>query len=62
MGCQLKAENFPLFGGFASLNSPCKVQLVADAGWIKERKRRIHQSNCPALRWQSPGWTWSRRV
>jgi len=41
-GCQLKAGYFPLFGGFASLNPLCKVQLAADAGWIKERKRQIH--------------------
>ena len=46
LGYQLKAGYFPLFGGFASLNPPCKVQLVADVGWIKERKLRIHQSNC----------------
>ena len=29
LGCQLKAGHFPLFGGFASLNPPCKVTLAA---------------------------------
>ena len=34
LGYQLKAGHFPLFAGFASLNPPYKVQLVADAGWF----------------------------
>jgi len=31
LGYQLKTGHFPLFGGFASLNPPCKVTLAANS-------------------------------